>query len=321
MKDFSFLLSEFDAQFNRRHFPENPGNLDNAAQYLLDLGGKRIRPVCVLMGNELFTEINEDAFHAANAIELFHNFSLIHDDIMDKAPLRRGKPTVHAKFGEATALLSGDVMLVGAYDYLNRIRNEHFHKILTIFNQTAKEVCEGQQIDMNFEKQSAVSFEEYEKMITLKTSVLLAASLQIGAIIGGAGLGNQQHIYAFGRNLGMAFQVQDDYLDAFGDPGKFGKQKGGDILANKMTFLMIHALNVATPEQKVKLTTLLSTEAHDKVEQVLAIYVDCGVDAWARELKEQYYTKALQCLEDIAVLSLRKTTLQSFAEYLLNRDK
>ena len=321
MKNFPLLSAEFEAQFNKRHFPDNPGNLYDSAQYLLDLGGKRVRPVCVLMGNELFNEIKEDAFHAANAIELFHNFSLIHDDIMDKAPLRRGKPTVHAKFGESTALLSGDVMLVAAYDYLNKIRNEHFHKILSLFNHTAKEVCEGQQIDMNFEKQASVSFADYEKMITLKTSVLLAASFQIGAIIGGAGLGNQQHIYEFGRNLGMAFQVQDDYLDAFGDPDKFGKQPGGDILANKMTFLMIHVLDVADESQKGKLQELLKADVNDKVEQVLTIYKDCGIDAWAEKLKEQYFAKALQCLDDIAVLSLRKSALKSFAEYLLNRDK
>jgi geranylgeranyl diphosphate synthase type II len=187
------------------------------------------------MGNELFGEINPDSYEVATAIELFHNFSLIHDDIMDKAPLRRGMETVHTKYGESTALLAGDVMLVQSYEYLNKIRRDYSQRVFQVFNDTAKAVCEGQQLDMDFEKRSVVSLEEYVNMISLKTSVLLAASLQLGAILGGAGQGNQQHLYEFGKNLGIAFQVQDDFLDAFGDPDKFGKQVGGDILANKKT--------------------------------------------------------------------------------------
>jgi geranylgeranyl diphosphate synthase type II len=239
---------------------------------------------------------------------------------MDKAPLRRGMPTVHSKYGEAAALLSGDVMLVAAYEYLNQIRSEHFHTILNIFNKTAREVCEGQQMDMDFEGRDIVTFEDYENMIALKTSVLLASSLQIGAIIGGAGSGNQKHIYEFGRNLGMAFQVQDDYLDAFGNPEKFGKQVGGDILSNKKTFLLIHALNVATPLQSEKLMTLMSGPGDTKVNDVLCIYRDCKVDVWAAKLKDQYLSKALTHLEDIAVLSSRKEELKSLAGYLLQRE-
>lgn len=320
MKNFSSLSQEFEAYFKAEHFPAEPQKLYDASRYILALGGKRVRPVCVLMGNELFSDIHTDAFNAATAIELFHNFSLVHDDIMDKAPLRRGMPTVHASYGESTALLCGDVMLVAAYDYLNRVKNDQLRQIIYLFNKTAREVCEGQQLDMDFESRESVSFEEYEKMITLKTSVLLAASLQIGAIIGGAGDGNQQHLYEYGKNLGMAFQVQDDYLDAFGDPEKFGKQIGGDILSNKKTFLLIHALDVATGDDRMQLHALQQKNDSDKVEKILNIFRKCKVDVWAQQLKEQYYKAAMIHLEEIAVLSVRKKELQNLAHYLLNRQ-
>ncbi|MBC7867596.1 MAG: polyprenyl synthetase family protein, partial [Gloeobacteraceae cyanobacterium ES-bin-316] len=287
---------------------------------ILNIGGKRVRPVAVLMGNELFNDIDPDAYQVANAIELFHNFSLIHDDIMDKAPRRRGVPTVHMNYGESTALLAGDVMLVAAYEYLNKINISHLHSILSIFNKTAKEVCEGQQLDMDFESRERVSLDEYMNMITLKTSVLLAASLQMGAIMGRAGIGNREHIYEFGKNLGIAFQVQDDYLDCFGDPEKFGKQVGGDILSNKKTFLMIHALEAATDVQKKELEQLLKSNPADKVEKVLQLFHDCKADAWAASLKEKYYAAALKHLDDIAVLGARKMGLQHLAAYLLERE-
>jgi geranylgeranyl diphosphate synthase, type II len=217
MHSFSELSKVFEEKFNTRHFPNHTSTLYDPAQYILQLGGKRIRPVCVLMGNELFDEIIPDAYEMGIAVELFHNFTLIHDDIMDKAPVRRGLPTVHTKYGDSTALLAGDVMFVKCYDYLNKLKSPYFHKILHLFNTTAAQVCEGQQLDMDFEKRDTVSMDEYVNMITLKTSVLLAGSLQLGSILGGTGEGNQQHIYEFGKNLGIAFQVQDDYLDAFGD--------------------------------------------------------------------------------------------------------
>lgn len=273
-----------------------------------------------LMGNELVGEIIPDTYHLATAIELFHNFTLIHDDIMDKAPLRRGLETVHTKFGEPTALLSGDVMLVMAYEYLNKIRGDGLNKVLQLFNKIAREVCEGQQLDMNFEKEEKVTFDEYLNMIELKTSVLLAGSLQLGALMGGAGGGNQQHLYNFGKNLGIAFQVQDDYLDAFGDPGKFGKQIGGDIVANKKTFLSIHALEVVTGENSKELKRLLGSNQKDKVEKIIEIYKNCNVDDWARELKEKFLQTALQYLEKIAVVSVRKKPLQDLAEYLIHRQ-
>ncbi len=320
MQSFLELAQQFETKFNVRHFPKEPQTLYDAAQYILAIGGKRVRPVCVLMGNELFADINQDAWQVAAAIELFHNFSLIHDDIMDKAPLRRGMQTVHAKYGDATALLAGDVMFAQAYDYLTRIDLSYVQKIIKLFNQTSKEVCEGQQIDMDFEQMQNVGMEQYIQMITLKTSVLLAASLQLGAILGGAGEGNQQHIYSFGKNLGIAFQIQDDYLDAFGDPEKFGKQIGGDILSNKKTFLLLHALEVATANQKKEIDTLISTNPTDKVEKMLTIYKDCKVDEWAKELKEKYYKTALKNLADIAVLAIRKKPLYELAIYLMERE-
>jgi geranylgeranyl diphosphate synthase type II len=320
MQSFITLSIAFEEQFTKRHFPASPANLYDASQYILGIGGKRVRPVAVLMGNELFSNIDPDAYNVANAIELFHNFSLIHDDIMDKAPLRRGLPTVHVQYGDSTALLAGDVMLVAAYEYLNKIKTDHLHKIIHLFNKTAKEVCEGQQMDMDFEKRPSVSMDEYLDMITLKTSVLLASALQMGAVLGGAGLGNQQHVYEFGKNLGIAFQVQDDYLDCFGDPEKFGKQPGGDILSNKKTFLMIHTMDVANDIQKQELTSLLATNPVDKVARVLQLFRDCKADVWAASLKEKYYNEALKHLEDTAVLSSRKTELAGLAEYLLQRD-
>jgi geranylgeranyl diphosphate synthase, type II len=320
MQSFEELSKEFSQRFNIRHFPEQPASLYDADEYFLGLGGKRVRPVMCLMGNELFDNINPDTWHVATAIELFHNFTLIHDDIMDKAPLRRSQPTVHAKYGEPTALLAGDVMLVVAYDYLNRIKITYLQRIIRLFNKTAKEVCEGQQLDMDFEKLESVDLESYINMIRLKTSVLLAASLQMGSILGGASTGNQHHIYAFGQNLGIAFQVQDDYLDAFGDPAKFGKQVGGDIMSNKKTFLMIKALESCKGSQLKELKRLMQENPSDKVERTLALFRECGVDKWATDLKEQYLNNALQHLEDMAVLSTRKEPLQQLALFLVKRE-
>lgn len=319
MQSFEQLLKQFEEFFNKRHFPNEPSSLYDAAQHILSIGGKRVRPVAVLMGNELFDEIKPDAWQVATAIELFHNFSLIHDDIMDEAPLRRGKQTVHSIHGVNTAILAGDVTLTMSYDYLGRVEGD-VKSILALFNKTALEVSEGQQMDMDFEKRETVHLDEYVRMIELKTSVLLAASLKLGAMIGGASIGNTDHIYQFGRNLGIAFQVQDDYLDCFGDPAKFGKQVGGDIKANKKTFLMIHALETASAQQQQQLKELMQQNPADKVEQVLAIYRSAGVDEWAMRLKNQYLEKAMQHLEDIAVLNKRKEPLKQLAQFLVQRE-
>ena len=320
MHSFESLSDKFNQHFSARHFPVKPESLYDPADYFLRLGGKRVRPVICLMANELFGEITADAYAVATAIELFHNFTLIHDDIMDKAPLRRGMQTVHEKYNESTALLAGDVMLIVAYDYLNKIDRHYLTRIIQLFNKTAKEVCEGQQLDMDFENKQTVAYNEYIEMIALKTSVLIASSLQMGAVLGGAGPGNQDHLYAFGKNLGIAFQVQDDYLDAFGDPSKFGKQVGGDILANKKTFLMIHALEAGSASQVQELTEIMNSNPPDKVQRVLSIFRDCGVDKWAVDLKEKYINAAFQHLEDAAIVSVRKQPLHKLAQFLVQRD-
>jgi geranylgeranyl diphosphate synthase, type II len=320
MQSFQSLSQQFEQYFAKQHFPENPATLYQPAQYILQLGGKRARPVICLMGNELFGDIDPHTWPVATAIELFHNFTLVHDDIMDKAPLRRGVETVHKKYGESTALLAGDVMLVRCYDYLNQIPPAQLHRVMRFFNRTAAEVCEGQQMDMDFEQRSDVLLDEYVTMITLKTSVLLAESIRLGAVMGGASEGNQQHLYEFGKNLGIAFQVQDDYLDAFGNPDKFGKQVGGDILSNKKTFLLIHALETATGAAKTELETLLASQPGDKVQRVLQVYRDCDIDGWALQLKQQYFDIAMKHLDDAAVLSNRKQPLRELAHFLVQRD-
>ncbi len=320
MQSFESLAGQFVAYFNVRHFPEQPASLYDPNEYFLQLGGKRVRPVACLMGNELFDEIQPGTWELATAIELFHNFTLIHDDIMDQSPLRRGQPTLHEKYDQSTAILAGDVMLVVAYDHLNKVGKEYLHRLLHIFNRTAREVCEGQQLDMDFEKRTQVSLEEYIRMIELKTSVLVAASLQMGALLGGASERNQQLLYEFGRKLGIAFQVRDDYLDAYGDPAKFGKQVGGDIKKNKKTFLLIHALEKANQAQRRELDALLAGDAEDKVERTLRVFTDVGVDQWAISLWEKYYAEAMQHLEDTAVLSVRKGPLKELAKFLIERE-
>lgn len=320
MHSFKELVTAFAERFTTRHFPGTPASLYEPAEYFLSWGGKRIRPVMCLMGNELFGNIQPDTYEVATAVELFHNFTLIHDDIMDQAPLRRGMETVHMKYGANTAILSGDVMMIRAYEYLNKIQPQYLPRILTLFSKTATEVCEGQQMDMDFENMDTVSMDAYLAMISLKTSVLLAASLEMGAVIGGASEGNCRHLYEFGRNLGIAFQVQDDYLDAFGDPEKFGKETGGDIRQNKKTFLLLHALESADAVQREQLRYLLSTEAPDKVQQVLAIFRACNVDQWAMQLKEQYLRTALDHLDAIAVTGVRKQPLQELADFLIQRE-
>lgn len=320
MHKFEELSAQFTKHFATDHFPAQPSSLYDPNRYFLSLGGKRVRPVVCLMANELFDDIHQDAWQVATAIELFHNFTLIHDDIMDAAPLRRGMQTVHEKYNSSTALLAGDVMLIAAYEYLNKISGKYLSAIIKLFNATAKEVCEGQQLDMDFEKKDMVDFDEYINMINLKTSVLLGASLKMGAILGGAGERNQNFIYEFGRKLGLAFQVQDDYLDAFGDPEKFGKQVGGDIKSNKKTFLLIHALETAPAAQKKDLIELLSSSAENKVADVLSIFRQCKVDEWAMALKEKFLEEALTHLDDIAVTNSRKEPLRKLALFLVQRD-
>ena len=321
MLSFQELSASFNKQFETKHFPASPNTLYEPGEYFLHIGGKRIRPVMCLLGNELFCEIHNDAYQAARAIELFHNFTLVHDDMMDEASLRRGMATVHTKYDANTALLVGDVMLIRAYEFLQVIQPNYLPKILKIFNQTAREVCEGQQLDMDYSKMQNVTMDQYIHMITLKTSVLLAASLEIGAIIGGAGEKNCQHLYEFGKKIGIAFQIQDDYLDAYGNAADFGKEVGGDIKQNKKTFLLLHALSVANESQLAQLTQLMDNNDADKVEKVLTIFNACGVAKWAENLKAKYMQEAFDHLEAIAVVNARKQPLIDLANYLMNRNK
>jgi geranylgeranyl diphosphate synthase type II len=304
-------------------YTAKPAELYEPISYLMQLGGKRMRPVLVLVSTDLFEGDVLNALDAAIGIELFHNFTLMHDDIMDKAPLRRGNPTVHVKWNESAAILSGDVMFVEAYKLMIKVDDTILRQVLDIFSDTASGVCQGQQADMNFEKRDDVSLEEYIEMIRLKTAVLLAGSMQIGALIGGAEKEQAGLLYEFGENLGLAFQLQDDILDVYGDPEKFGKQVGGDILADKKTFLLIKARELARGETASELDYWLNMadfEPLKKVNAITSIYNLLGVRKLAEAEMENYVRKALNALDRITVASSRKELLRGFTEHLLIRE-
>ncbi len=304
-------------------YTAKPAELYEPISYLMQLGGKRMRPVLVLVSTELFGGDVLKALDAAIGIELFHNFTLMHDDIMDKAPLRRGNPTVHVKWNESAAILSGDVMFVEAYKLMIRVDDSILRKVLDIFSDTASGVCQGQQADMNFEKRDQVSLEEYIEMIRLKTAVLLAGSMQIGAPIGGAEKDQADVLYELGENLGLAFQLQDDILDVYGDPEKFGKQVGGDILADKKTFLLIKARELAKGESVSELDKWLNKPdvlPGNKVNAITSIYNSLGVRKLAEAEMETYVRKALNALDKITVEPSKKVLLKGFAEQLLIRE-
>ena len=310
------LQEKFEAYFDRRHFPEQPSSLYDPTTYFLGLGGKRIRPLMCLMGNELFDDILPDAYPLATAIELFHNFTLIHDDIMDKAPLRRGKPTVHAKYGEPTALLGGDVMLVVAYDYLNRIDSPHIRRIMHRFNRTAMEVCEGQQWDMDFENEDRVEEGAYLRMIQYKTSVLLGCALQMGVLSGGGSSEVAQALYSFGLELGTSFQIHDDLLDAFGDPAKTGKQAGGDLIQGKKTILWIE-LGRRSPEH---LNEALALSGSERVDVLTEALETTGVRAYVEARRREHYDRALLALSRAGELGAATPDLRELAEWLFSRE-
>jgi geranylgeranyl diphosphate synthase, type II len=321
MLSFQDLVTQFEERFTRSlPFAAGPQHLYDPCRYLLQLGGKRVRPVLCLMANELFEDISPDAWHAAFAIELFHNYTLIHDDIMDNAPIRRGSPTIHAKYGLTAGILCGDVMSIYAYDQIAMVKKA-LPQVLHLFNRTAIEVCEGQQMDMDFEQRGDVSISEYIHMITLKTSVLLACSLKTGALVGGALGDNANKLYEFGKNMGIAFQLQDDYLDAYGDTAKLGKQNGGDIKANKKTYLLLKALEHATAGQRAEILQLLAQDGDDKVAATLALYDATNAGALCRAEMARYSDKAFEYLEDVAIPSRKKEPLRQLAGYLLMRDK
>jgi len=320
MKTYQQLFELFSSHINAANYGANPKELYEPINYMMQLGGKRLRPILALMACDLFDSYIEKALHAAHAIEVFHNFTLVHDDIMDNAPLRRGKETVYKKWNMPIAILSGDLMMIKATQLLCESETTHLKLLLDIFNRTAIEVCEGQQIDMNFETQKNVSHDEYLEMIKLKTAVLLGCSLQIGALIGGAGNDDAQHLYEFGKNIGIAFQIQDDILDTFGDGTITGKQVGGDIIANKKTLLLIELFESVHKDDKKLLDDLMQlTDTEQKVQSVINLYDKYLIKQFAESKKQQYLDLAYKHLADVSVDETKKTILINTAEGLMNR--
>ena len=302
----------------------HPEELYEPIRYIMALGGKRLRPLLTLLGYNLFKDDAGRIIPAAAAVEVFHNFTLMHDDIMDRAPLRRGQPTVHTKWNDNVAILSGDVMLVRAYDLLLTIPNEHLKRALAEFNQTAALVCEGQQIDMNFETRDDVSVEEYLDMIQKKTAVLLGFALKLGALMGGADRLSQKLIYDFGVNMGIGFQLKDDLLDVYADQAKFGKQVGGDIIANKKTFLLIEAQKRASGEHATTLNHWLQATEFDAAEKVAAVtkvYEALGIRTLTQNKIEEYFQASYDALAALDLPEDRKALIRNFADWLMARDK
>ena len=300
-----------------------PKNLYEPIDYIIKLGGKRIRPVLTLMAADIFSSDYKKALPAALAVEVFHNFTLIHDDIMDDAPLRRGKATVHEKWNINTGILSGDAMLILAYQYFENYEPIVFQKLAKLFSKTALEVCDGQQLDVDFETRNDVTIDEYINMIRLKTSVLVAAALKMGAIVAATDDKNANLIYDFGLNLGLAFQLQDDYLDAFGDPETFGKQIGGDIIENKKTFLYLKALEVASEEDKGKLQYFYNQKLKEntvKVSGVKRIFLLNDIPNLVKEQITNYTEKAFETLSKMDISNESKENLKNFGLWLMNRS-
>lgn len=327
MQHYSSLIQSFNrsiGQYQDAHSSHEPAELYEPINYILALGGKRVRPILCLVACDLFGKPAEQAMPAALAIELFHNFSLIHDDILDKAPLRRGQPTVHEKWNTNIAILSGDGMLVKSFECLNQCDPSQVPLLLKLFSKMAMEVCEGQQFDMNFETQDNVAVEDYIRMIGGKTAALLACSLQMGAVCANADEDSQQHVYEFGRHIGIAFQLMDDVLDVYAsDAGKFGKQVGGDIISNKKTFLLLKAMELASAAQREKLHNLSglgADRAADKVSGVMALYDSLHIRQLALEEADRHTRNALQHLEALNADALKKQHLKELALQLLNRE-
>ncbi len=301
---------------------KDPKNLYEPIDYILSLGGKRMRPVLTLLSAEVFDADYTKALPAAMAVEVFHNFSLVHDDIMDDAPLRRGKHTVHEKWNINTGILSGDAMLILAYQYFEQYEPIVFRDLAKLFSKTALEVCEGQQWDVDFETRADVTIPEYLKMIEYKTAVLVAAAMKMGAIIADTSVENANLIYDFGLNLGLAFQLQDDYLDAFGDPETFGKQVGGDIIENKKTYLYLKALEFSTPEKASELEKLFSLQLEDnseKIETAKTVFNKSGASKATQEAIEMYTFKAFETLERMTISEEKKNILKTFGKNLMGR--
>jgi geranylgeranyl diphosphate synthase type II len=323
LKKLSDLQTIISNEVNQLTFPVYPAELYEPIKYILSLGGKRMRPALLLMACDLFGGDVQKAISPALAIEVFHNFTLMHDDIMDNAPLRRGSTTVHERWNNNVGILSGDVMLIEGYKLMMQVEDHLLRPILNIFNETAVGVCEGQQIDMEFESRNDVHINEYITMIRLKTAVVLGGALKIGAMIGGASVDDAALIYTFGEQLGIAFQLQDDILDVYGNPEKFGKQVGGDIISNKKTFLLIKALELADSGQTAKLKKWLSGthfDASEKVVAVTSIYDQLQVRQHAEKAMQTYADKAFSALDAINLPDEHKQYLRDFADGLMIRE-
>lgn len=323
MQSLSYYNQLISAYFEELSVVREPKNLYEPIQYILSLGGKRMRPVLTLMATDIFDGDCKKALAAATAVEVFHNFSLIHDDIMDDAPLRRGRETVHEKWDVNTGILSGDAMLILAYQHFEDYEPPMFRDLAKLFSKTAIEVCEGQQYDVDFETRDDVTVPEYLKMIQYKTAVLVGAAMRMGAIVAETSAENANLIYDFGLNLGVAFQLQDDYLDAFGNPETFGKQVGGDIIENKKTYLYLKALEFASAETKEQLLHLFSIQPSDntdKINSVKEIFNQTGAAAATRDAIVQFTEKAFETLEKMDITSDKKAMLKAFGENLMNRN-
>ncbi len=313
-----FLADYLQSQYETKE----PRNLYEPIHYILDLGGKRMRPVLTLMSAEIFGADYKNALPAALAVEVFHNFSLVHDDIMDDAPLRRGNETVHEKWNINTGILSGDAMLILAYQYFEQYEPLIFRDLAKLFSKTALEVCEGQQWDVDFEERTDVTLEEYLKMIQYKTAVLVAAAMKMGAIIAETSIENANLIYDFGLNLGLAFQLQDDYLDAFGNPETFGKQVGGDIIENKKTYLYLKAVAFSAEKEAQELRDLFAVQLEDnteKIERVKELFNSSGASKATQDAIQDYTFKAFQMLDQLNVSADKKAMLKAFGENLMGR--
>ena len=314
--------SIFIDYLNKRSLDKEPKNLYTPINYILNLGGKRLRPVLTLMATELFDQPYQKSLDAALAIEIFHNFSLVHDDIMDDAPLRRGQQTVHEKWDINTGILSGDAMLILAYQLFENYDGVVFKELAKLFSKTAIEVCEGQQYDVDFETRDDVTIPEYLTMIEYKTAVLVGAALKMGAIVAGASKECQESIYNYGRDLGIAFQLQDDYLDAFGDPETFGKQVGGDIIENKKTFLYLTALQKSEKDEARQLEHLFSitpVDPTEKIETVKQQFIDSGAADATKSEMEKYTQRAFKSLDTVKISENKKELLRAFGNNLMKR--
>ncbi|OFY55643.1 MAG: isoprenyl synthetase [Bacteroidetes bacterium RBG_13_46_8] len=311
-------------RFASLDLPEIPANLYDPVRYMIDLGGKRIRPSLVLMGCNVFTDKIEEAVNPAIAIEMFHNFTLMHDDIMDRSDLRRNKATVHKKWNENIGILSGDAMLIKAYEFIARCPAERMTEILKVFNTTALEVCEGQQYDMDFESSADVEIKDYLQMIELKTAVLLAASLKIGALIAGSPADDAERLYEFGRNLGIAFQLQDDLLDVYGSPERFGKQKGNDIVANKKTFLLLTALSIARGDMLAAMRHWMERKRFDrseKIRAITAVFDELNIREITTNKITSFYEDAYRSFMEVRCDTARKQPLIHFVRSMMDREK